>query len=117
MSFKRIEPLLSSSDIKRDLEWYKAFTGFEFSFGDEMYAGISRDGQCIHLQWHHNNADDPVIPAIIKIFVDDLAPYIEEFLARGTITEQRIQKKTPWGTDEFSFYDLNKNAIYFVQDL
>lgn len=117
MSFKRIDPLLSTDDIKRDLEWFKKYMGFEYSFGDQTYAGVTRDGQCIHLQWHHNNADDPVLPTVIKIFVDDINPYIEEFLGRGTITEDRIDRNTPWGTDEFGFYDLNKNAIYIVQDL
>lgn len=117
MAFRRIEPLLSTDDIERDLKWHQKHTGFEYAFGDKGYAGMERDGQCIHLQWHHNNQEDPVLPAVVKIFVDDIEPYIEEFLERGTITKDKIHKHTPWGTHEFGFFDLNKNPIYIVQDI
>jgi len=117
MPLKAIEPVLSTDNVKRDIEWHAKYTGFTFSFGDESYAGVSREGQCIHLQWHHNNDDDPVLPSVIKLFVDDIDPYIHEFIERGTISEDNIRRNTPWGTHEFGFFDLNKNAIYIVQDV
>jgi len=111
-----IIPVLSTADLARDIQWYEKYTGFKFSFGDEGYAGIQRDKLEIHLQFHHNNEDDPVIPAMIKIFVTDIWPYFEEFVERGTINKDKLRLNTPWGTHEFGFYDLNNNAIFIVQD-
>lgn len=111
-----IVPVLDSTDIERDLEWYEKQTGFERFFGDKGYAGMRRGHLEFHLQWHHNNEDDPIHPSVMKIFVDDIQPYYKEFLERGTITEDRLRMNTPWGTHEFGFYDLNRNAVFIVQD-
>ena len=114
----KIVPVLPSQDIKRDLEWYYKYAGFEFDFGDDMYAGIKRDDLHMHLQWHADTKDDPLLGgSVVKIFVDDLEPLFEEFVRRKTISEDRLRKNTPWGTDEFGFYDLNRNAIFFVKDV
>ena len=111
-----IIPVLSSSDIERDIEWYEKHTGFRFYFGDDGYAGLKRDNLEFHLQWHHNNEEDPVHPSVMKIFVDDIHPYHEEFVERGTIKKDKLRMNTAWGTHEFGFYDLNNNAIFIVQD-
>ena len=34
-----------------------------------------------------------------------------------TVTENKLRLKTDWGTNEFGFYDLNKNAIFIVEHL
>jgi len=113
-----IEPVLPSQNIIRDVEWYEQYTGFEYSSGDKMYAVLKRESQFIHLQWHAGNDDDPLLDgSVIKIFVHDITPFFEEFVKRGTIQSEKLIKNTPWGTHEFSFYDLNKNAIFFVQDV
>ena len=117
-NFKQIEPVLPSQDIQRDIEWHKTYTGFEYKFGDNMYAGIERDGLYIHLQWHADNEDDPLLGgSVIKIFVNDIRPIFEEFVERGTIKPEKLRMNTAWGTHEFGFYDLNKNAIFVVQDV
>ena len=117
-NFLQIEPVLPSSNIQRDIKWHEKYTGFQFKFGDSMYAGIERDGLYIHLQWHADIEDDPLLGgSVIKIFVKDIQPLFEEFVKRGTITKNKLQKNTPWGTHEFGFYDLNKNAIFVVQDV
>ena len=112
-----IIPVLSSSDIKRDLAWYEKHAGFKYVFGDEGYAGLQRDGMEIHLQFHHGNEADPVHGSVIKMFVKDIQPYIKEFVEKGTITKEKLHMNTPWGTHEFGFYDLNKNAVFIVQDM
>lgn len=118
MKIKGIEPVLPSSDIESDIKWFNKHTGFKYSFGDDMYSGISRDGVCIHLQWHANNAEDPLLGgSVIKIFVEDIKPWFEEFVERKTIQPEKLRMNTPWGTHEFGFYDLNKNAIFIVQDV
>lgn len=114
----QIEPVLPSNNIQRDLEWYEKHTGFTMSFGDDMYAGITRDGLCIHLQWHADTQEDPLLGgSVVKMFVKDIEPIYEEFVQRGTIHKEKLRKNTPWGTHEFGFYDLNKNAIFVVQDI
>ena len=112
-----IIPVLSSSDIDRDLKWYEKQTGFKYVFGDSGYAGLQRKGHEIHLQFHHGTAEDPIHGSVIKFFVKDIRPYVEEFIKRGTITSEKLREYTPWGTHEFGFYDLNKNAIFIVQDI
>ena len=42
---------------------------------------------------------------------------LEEFVERGTVAKTKFVANTPWGTDEFGFFDLNKNAIFIVEDL
>ena len=117
-NFKQIEPVLPSQDIQRDIEWHQKHTGFEYKFGDHMYAGIERDGLYIHLQWHADTEDDPLLGgSVIKIFVKDIQPIFEEFVKRKTIKPEKLQMNTPWGTHEFGFCDLNKNAIFVVQDV
>ena len=54
---------------------------------------------------------------MIKLFVRDIMPLFEEFVARETITPNRLRRETPWRTHEFGFYNLNGNAIFVVQDL
>ena len=104
--------------MKRDLMWYAEKVGFEYAFGDEMYAGIKRDGSEIHLQWHAGTPDDPLNGgSVVKIFVDDIEPLFEELVNRGTVPKDKLQRNTPWGTHEFGFFDPNKNAIFFVEDV
>jgi len=113
-----IIPVLPSADIKRDLEWYEQYAGFEYCFGDEGYAGLNRDNLEFHLQFHHGTEEDPVNGgSVMKIFVKDINSYVEEFIKRGTITKDKLRMNTPWDTHEFGFYDLNKNAIFIVQDI
>ena len=111
-----IIPVLSSSDIQRDLKWHEQYTGFKYCFGDQGYAGLRRENLEIHLQFHYGNEDDPLFGSVIKIFVSDIESYYDEFLARGTITQEKLRMNTPWGTHEFGFFDLNKNAYFVVQD-
>lgn len=116
--FLQMIPVLPSADIKRDVAWYAQHTGFEWSFGDDMYCGLVRDGLEIHLQWHADNEDDPLLGgSVIKLFVNRIEPYFEEFIERGTVQADGLRKNTPWGTHEFGFFDPNKNAVFLVQDV
>lgn len=113
-----IIPVLPSEDILRDISWYKEKTGFEVVFHDNMYAVLKRDNLCIHLQWHADTEDDPLLGgSVIRIFVMNIRPLFEEFVKRGTVSESKFVPNTPWGTNEFGFFDLNKNAVFIVEDL
>ncbi len=113
-----IIPVLPSSDILRDTTWYKVNTGFESRFFDEMYAVLYWDNLSIHLQWHADTVEDPLPGgSVVRVFVKNIVPLFEEFVEKGTVNRDRFVENTPWKTNEFGFYDLNKNAIYFVEDL
>ena len=110
-------PVLSTDNIDRDIRWYEKHVGFKLNYLEEGYAVLNRDKIWIHLQWHHNDKEDPVYGSIAKIFVNDIYSIFEEMIARGTITKEKLRLNTPWKTHEFGFFDLNNNAIYFVQDV
>ncbi len=117
-NFRQIEPVLPSQDIKRDIAWYQQYTGFEPISYDTGYAVLKRDHLYIHLQWHADTEDDPLLGgSVIKLFVKDIDAALEDFVERGTVQAQKLSKNTPWGTHEFGFYDLNNNAIFLVQDI
>jgi len=113
-----ITPVLPSSDISRDVDWYEKMTGFTCLYADRMYAILLREQQCIHLQWHAGTSGDPMPEgSVVRIFVKDIQPLVEEFIRRGTIRKQSYIPNTPWNTREFGFHDLNRNSIYMVEDL
>ncbi len=112
-----IIPVLPSQDIARDIAWYKAKAGFELHFADKMYAVLYRDQLVIHLQWHADTPSDPLLGgSVIRIDVKNIQPLFEEFVERGTVTKDALRMNTPWKTNEFGFYDLNKNAIFIMED-
>ncbi len=113
-----IEPVLPSQDIERDVKWYQEYTGFEPIFYDNMYAVLRRGEFSIHLQWHADTEDDPLLGgSVIRIFVKDIQPIFQEFVNRDTIKKEKLRMNTPWNTHEFGFYDLNKNAVFIAQDV
>lgn len=115
--FLEITPVLPSLNIKKDIEWHQKYTGFECVFADDKYAGLKRENLFIHLQWHADTDDDPLLGgSVIKIFVENIKPIFEEMVERGTVPQSKLRMNTPWKTHEFGFWDLNKNAIFFVED-
>ncbi|MEO9805219.1 MAG: glyoxalase/bleomycin resistance/extradiol dioxygenase family protein [Reichenbachiella sp.] len=120
MSTKLIQtvPVLPTSDIDRDIRWYKEKAGFEMQSRDDMYAVLKRENLYIHLQWHADTEDDPLLGgSVVKVFVKNIQSVFEEFVKSGTVTKDKLRSHTPWNTHEFGFYDLNKNAIFFVEDV
>jgi len=113
-----ISPVLPSQDIDRDVDWYAKYLGFKLLHKDKMYAVMRRENLCLHLQWHADTEDDPLLGgSVIKIFVKNLQPIFKEFIERGTVKPEKLRLNTPWSTNEFGFYDLNKNAIFIVEDI
>lgn len=79
---------------------------------------MRRENLCIHLQWHADTENDPLLGgSVIKIFVRNLMPIFNELVKRGTIKKENLKLHTPWKTNEFGFYDLNNNAVFFVEDI
>lgn len=110
--------VLPTSDLQRDIAWYAEYTGFAKRFVNDGYAGLYRDGMELHLQWHAGTKEDPVNGgSVVKFFISDIDAVFKEFTERGTVKQHQIHKNTAWGTHEFGFFDLNNNALFFVQDL
>lgn len=117
-TFLNIIPVLPSADIARDIAWYKVKTGFEAYYSDNMYAVICREKLCIHLQWHADTQDDPLLGgSVIRIRVKNIGPLFQEFVERGTVNKDKFKANTPWQTNEFGFFDLNSNAIFIMEDV
>lgn len=111
-------PVLPSSDIVRDVSWYKEKMGLEVYMNDKMYAILFRDNLWIHLQWHTDTEEDPLLGgSVVRIYVRDIKPLFEEFQKRGTVTSDKLRTNTPWKTNEFGFYDLNRNAIFVMENI
>ena len=113
-----IVPVLPSLDIARDVAWYSEKVGFELVFADKMYAVMRRGNLYLHLQWHADTAEDPLLGgSVIRIAVNNINPIFEELVQRGTVTEDKMRLNTPWQTNEFGFFDLNQNAIFITEDI
>ena len=116
--FLYVTPVLPSQNIERDIAWYKEKTGFTPYFFDNMYAVIYRENIQLHLQWHADTKSDPLLGgSVVRIFVKNIQSLFEEFVSRGTVSNDKLRLGTPWHTNEFGFYDLNKNAIFIVEDI
>ena len=83
-----------------------------------MYAVLRRKNIFIHLQWHADTADDPLLGgSVIRIFVKNLEPLFKELVKRETLKPNKLRLNTDWKTNEFGFYDLNNNAIFIVENI
>ena len=114
--FLGVIPVLPSADIARDIAWYKEKVGFDAWFSDNMCAGLCLGNVFIHLQWHADTESDPLLGgSVIRIDAKNLQPLFDDLILRGTITSDALKFNTPWNTNEFGFFDLNKNAIFFME--
>ncbi|TCJ12701.1 glyoxalase/bleomycin resistance/extradiol dioxygenase family protein [Flaviaesturariibacter flavus] len=114
---RSIIPVLPSADIARDINWYAAHTGFTHRYSDGMYAVLQRDGLVLHLQWHADTPGDPLLGgSVIRVWVKNIRPLFDEFVQRGTVAADDFRASTPWGTNEFGFFDPNKNAVFLFED-
>jgi hypothetical protein len=113
----KLIPVIPSQDIGRDILWYEQHAGFLPYYSDRMYAVIYREGLVLHLQWHADTKDDPLLGgSVVRIHVINIRPIFEEFVERGTVSTDALRIATPWNTNEFGFYDLNNNAIFVMED-
>ena len=111
-------PVLPSKDIARDIAWYKEKMGTEVFRVDGMYAVLFRENLIIHLQWHANTADDPLLGgSVVRLYVKNISHIFDELVGRGTVAKDKFRQNTPWQTNEFGFYDLNGNSIFFMEDI
>lgn len=117
-TFIGITPVLPSSNIVRDINWYKVNLGFECIYTEKEYAVLKRKNLHLHLQWHANNENDPLLGgSVVKIFVENISNIYNELLKNGVIKTNNYNSPTSWNTKEIGLFDLNRNAIFFVENL
>jgi len=120
-TFLHMIPVLASADVKRDIDWYENKLGFKnvydstaYHDGPVDYAVLRRQNLIIHLQFQFPK---DMTSTDVKIEVKNIDSLIEEYLEKNVITAENVNRKTPWNTDEFGLFDLNKNRITFLEDL
>jgi len=118
---KHIHPVLPVKNVVKAIDYFVNKLGFKLAFTDttseQGYAGVSRDGIQLHLQWHDekdwtNGLDRP----LLRIYVDNIEALYNEYKTQDVFHSQTALKETPWGTKEFGFYDLYGNGLIFYKD-
>lgn len=119
--FEYISPVLASSDVSRDIKWYKEKLGFQnvydstqYQEGPVDYVVLGRQKLFFHMQFQF---PEDIISTDVKFQVKNIEPLYEEFLKSGAITEHNINRKTAWNTSECCFFDLNRNRFTFYEDI
>ena len=119
--FTSVQPVLPAKDVGKALDFYTNKLGFEIVFKDDeentKYAGIKRDEIELHLQWHDEKDFDSVGKPALRFVIQDVDSLFEEYRNFDLPGMNLAPEKTGWGTYEFSFYDLNNNALFFYRDL
>lgn len=119
--FKTVQPVLPARNVAEAIDFYTNKLGFELVFQDEeefpKYAGIKREKVELHLQWHDEKDFDSVEKLTLRFVVEDVDALFEEYKGFELFGMNEEPVETVWGTYEFSFYDLNNNALFFYRDL
>jgi len=110
---KQIHPVLPVKNVSKAVDFYVN------NLGDEpSYAGVSRDGIEIHLQWHDEKEWTTGIDRpMLRIYVDHIQQLFDEYKTKAIFHQNTSLKETPWRTKEFAFYDLYSNGLTFYRDL
>ena len=117
---KELNPVIPVRDMPSALSYYQDKLGFARVFDDAgpsggpiSYAGVARDGLCLHLQTMAPD-ESPTMP-LIRICVDGIEALHDEYQANGVVSSKLEPK--PWGSKDFGVYDLNNAALVFYEDL
>lgn len=114
-----VQPVLKSRDVQRSVAFFKRL-GFSLAFRDDdrnpRYAGVTRDGVELHVQWHDAGEwDYPVDLPTYRFPVSEVDALHAEFVAEA-IEEITDPVDTPWGTREFHVRDPDGNGLQFYRD-
>ena len=120
-TFKAVHPVLPVRDIQQSLSYYIDKLGFSLAFIDSqenpMYAGIRRDGIEIHLQWHQEENWKQMNTSSLRFVIEHIEALFNEYQSQNVFNQQTRLRKTAWQTEEFAFYDPDRNGLTFYRDL
>ena len=119
---QQLHPVLPVHDVKKAIDFYVKKLNFTVAFADRVdhmtYAGITRDGVEIHLQLHNITEWELTVERpMLRFLVNDIEALFEEYKTQNVFHKNTDLRKTPWGTEEFAFYDPFKNGLTFYRDL
>lgn len=105
-------PVLHVPDVEAAAKFYRDTLGFNWDFGDEIYAVVWRDNSAIHF------VRDESGPKRVHLFqwVKDIDAYCAEVVDRGAVIASEPTDQ-PYGLREFAVQDLNGVGIVFGQDI
>lgn len=118
--FKSVKPVLPVRSVPEACRYYVDRLGFKLLFADHpnapKYAGITRGGAELHLQWHdpvdfRENVDTPML----RFEVDDPDALYDEYRHKDVFHGGTALRDTEWGAREFAFYDLDGNGLTFYR--
>jgi len=121
--FRQIAPVFFTTDIPRNLAYYRGKLGFEClsTWQDSpVYAILARDHHAIHFR-----RADPPVPNPNKypeelldayIFIEDADALYAEFAARG-VEFLRTPANMPWRCREFVVKDCDGRLLAFGSNL
>src|ERR1043166_8821783 len=116
--FKMTQPILGTRDIRRAIEFYTQRLGFKLAFADKNdppnYIGFRRDAVELHVQFQFEHEMGTIR---LRFLVEDPDALFKEYGERGVECSATGIRDTPWGTREFAFYDLDRNALTFYRHL
>ena len=122
-TFRDVIPILDVHDVDRALRFYVEQLGFEIDFRyDEdpsNYAGVRRDGVCLHMQWQHEDEFKAGTAGRlrVRIVVDNPESLFEEYRDKGVVDKGTQVRHTAWGTREFGFRDPDGNGLIFYREI
>ena len=121
-SLRAFNPVIPARDMDTCLDFYTTKLGFRKVFDDvgegggtPSYAGVWRDGLCVHLQAMVEGQGDGM--PLIRVQVERVEDLYSEFIDSGAVADKGPLEPTAWGTKEFGIWDPNGAALVFYEDL
>ena len=116
-----MSPVLASTDVARDIAWYENKLGFKnvydssaYQNGPIDYAVVGRQNLFLHLQFQYPK---DVTSTDVRFQVQNIEPLFKEYIDKGLVNPERINRKTAWNTTEFGVFDPSGNRLTFFEDL
>lgn len=100
------------SDLDAALSYYTGVLGFVEDFRFGQYAGIKRDGCCLHLSAQGNPNTGVLGGGSVYCFCDDVDAYHAEIIANGAATNGEPQDYE-YGMRDFITRDPDGNQLSF----
>jgi catechol 2,3-dioxygenase-like lactoylglutathione lyase family enzyme len=119
--FSAVNPVIPVRDVPAAIRYYTERLGFRLQFQDDphtpRYAGVERDGICLHMQWHDpDDFREHVDTLMLRFVIDDVDALYDEYKDQDVFHLQTALRDTPWGTREFAFYDADGNGLIFYRN-
>lgn len=116
-----VNPVIPVSKMTDTITYYEEKLGFKniydsINYEEEPinYAVLCRDNMCFHFQLFESIKDFTM--PMLRIRVQHLNSLFQEYKKMGLLDKKEI-RKTPWGTSEFAFFDLNMVGLTFYEPI